>query len=420
MTIFSLHGISFLFGTTLSVLFSACGMISYALTSLLVGGAFTLFVFKVFPIRHFSPPVDGDYDVGIEEAHIRDENGDSLPLTIFYPIERSSPGSCEGSAARSAVFSKRQGKKIPWVPFGDNRFLKGLARHASLPYILFSHLLLLKVEVPEESSCPPLVEKDGTLRPVILFTHGIAGFSRLYTALLQQVASRGSIIFAVTHTDQSAAFCRDSSNKWSVPMDCTLAFTKESRKGQLGQRCQQVVFVAEQIRSGKLFTLLGYSKDEIFNFFSRSPPIHFMGHSFGGSTVLSTVATGLMSASPRKISNLGVGKIVCLDPWFDPIEDIFSDFLIDHKIEKLSSFSHCTLILLSEEWKRLTDDAIIKAFENCQNVFQVNIKIYPGTDHAYFCDVRVLSRIGKKDYCVVDPEKQVHEWGKIIASFIYS
>lgn len=420
MGVFSLHSLCVLFGTTLSAAFSLYGSASYAVASLVGGGILTLCVFNIFPIRHFSFPDNERYSVGIKEVQITDENGDPLPLSIFYPIEKKNNGVGEKFLKGTPRYFLQKRKTISWVPFGDNRFLNGLARHASLPYILFSHLLLLKVVVPEENSVPPLVDKDGTVRSVILFTHGIAAFARLYTALLQQVASKGVIIFAVTHTDQSAAFCRDATNEWSVYMDCSLAFTSESRKHQLEIRSKQILFLLEKIRGGEdVFSCLGYSEEEVQQFTSKSPCIHLMGHSFGGSTVLSCIATTVMSSSPSVSPDIGVGKIVCLDPWFDPIEEAFSALLQD-RIERFSPFSFPTLILLSEEWRRLINDSIIQALSECKNIFQIDIKTFRGTDHAYFCDVRVLSRVGKKDYCVVDPEKQVCEWGNLIASFIFS
>lgn len=416
-----LHSIPFFLGCTLCAIFSHLDKSSCALASLLTGGAFSLLVFIELPICSLSPPSDGEYDVGIAEVNLPMDRGASLPLTIFYPIEKCDDNKRKKkNKASCRLLRKSETNTIPWIPFGDHRFVSGLAKHASLPFFCLSHFLLLQVSVPEGKKCPPLVFSDGSHRPVILFSHGIAGFSRLYTSLLQQMASRGAIIFALTHTDESAAFCRDVTNEWCVSLDCSLPFTKESRKDQLQKRCDQVIFISERIRNGELFTCLGYSDEEVEKFSSSSPSIHLMGHSFGGSTVLSTVGNQVLSSSVKVMADLGVDKIICLDPWFDPVEDIFNTLFAKEKFDEFIQFSYPTLILLSEEWRRLISDSLILELTDCKNLFDMEVEVFLGTDHAYFCDVRVFTRFGKKKYCHVDPEKQIYEWGKKIMSFISS
>lgn len=416
-----LHFSPFLLGCILCFLFSHLEKSSYALTSLITGGTLSLLVFVALPIRSLSPPPDGEYDVGIAEINLTMDRGASLPLSIFYPIEKCDEiKRKKNNKTPCRLFRKGKTNKMPWIPFGDHRFVRGLAKHASLPFFCLSHLLLLQVNVPAGEKCPPLVFSDGFHRPVILFSHGIAGFSRLYTSLLQQMASRGAIIFAVTHTDESAAFCRDVTNEWSISLDCSVPFTKESRMDQLLKRSNQVAFVSNKIRSGELFPCLGYSDEEVEKFSSRSPLIHLMGHSFGGSTILSMVGSKVLSSSVKSMADLGVDKIICLDPWFDPVEDLFNTLFSNEKIDKFTQFSYPTLILLSEEWKRLISDSLIFELTNCKKLFDIDVEVFLGTDHAYFCDVRVFSRLGKKKYCHVDPEKQIYDWGKKIMSFVIS
>lgn len=80
-----------------------------------------------------------------------------------------------------------------------------------MPRILINDLAFVKIKAWKNAPFASLFDKNtNKVRPIIVFSHGLAGFAQIYSTFLMSMASRGAIVFALTHMDASAAYCRDA------------------------------------------------------------------------------------------------------------------------------------------------------------------------------------------------------------------
>lgn len=326
--------------------------------------------------------VDGEDDVAIVELG---RHAMCPPLSIFFPVKKRRKSTVRG-----------------WLPFGDARYLYGMAQYSAMPSILFHDLKGAKVEALSDA---PFVLYDSNDRPkpIYVFSHGIAGYAQLYTSLLMNVAARGGIVIALTHMDGSAVFCRDATNDFCIPYDTTLRFTAGDRDGQLQQRVMEVGLVVDQIISGELFLRLGCSPEEVAQYRSWHSNINFIGHSFGGSTVLHY----LTQSDSRQ-----VGTIACLDPWHVPLQHLVHE-------ESLKPRYHVpTLLLFSEEWSDFEGSMpFFTRFSKCISTC-VTSRTFPRTDHLTCTDMALLNRAArKKAIFFVNPIRHISLWAEMIVQF---
>lgn len=381
----SLHYTPLIVGTLTTTALWSLGRILPGVVSVATTAAVTLTVFWAQPLTFSTPR--GRFAVGLKEL-CRDEVRGIPPVSLFYPIE-----------------DNNEVRTCSWLPFGDRRYLKGLAKYSGFPYVLFRDLRQVVFPIPVDGKLPPLLLRNGAPREIYILSHGICGYSRLYTSLIQELVSRGAIVCALTHTDESAAFCRDESNSFAIFIDTALKFTKEDRRRQILQRISEIRNIFDEITSGAfLLSSVGYSVEEIQAYNDTGAPIHLIGHSFGGSTVLKAVSTG-------KLNKQRIGGVVALDPWHVPLQGVsgFTD----------GTFPSPSLLLFSEEWAKM--DGALPFFNDFQDsTGKVHIQVFPGTDHMSFCDIALFSRVGRKSYCVVNPFHQIRHWAEIISDFTRS
>eukprot|EP00796_Vickermania_ingenoplastis_P005323 gene5323-3825_t len=388
----SLHYTPLIVGSAACSVLYASGHSILAGTTLVSTLLGTAVVFWCQPLRARRAPKNRRYDVGILELDHDDERG-VPPITVFYPTKKDGNGL----------------KDVSWLPYKDSRYLKGMARYAKMPYILFRDLRHVTVEVSASRSLPPLATAKGA-RPIILFSHGLSGYSRLYTTMFLHLASQGAIVFSVTHTDRSAAFCRDSTNTLFITIDTKLKLTSEDRQEQFLKRSEELCLAHARIADGKLLLGLGYTTEEVVQFNSLYGRIHLMGHSFGGASALNSAFS--LRDHPR------AGSVICLDPWHVPLQGVLQKGLLN--IEK-KSFATPALLLFSQEWCLM--EGALEFFERldqeyCDRPGRLLIRRYDGTDHLSCCDISVFTRVGKQAYCVTNPERQIQEWAHEILQFI--
>lgn len=405
--VLSVHYSPLLLGATLSsmLLFLGCPLAgALSLFSGCVGAAGASWVqpLKTLRVRSEKGP---SYPVRMEEL---EQAGEVPPITVFCPVEGQ-----VGSAAP---------EKVRWLPFKDLRFLQGMSAYSRMPYVLFRDLQHVEVEVAAKSSPSlSLFKEDGTPRDIFIFSHGICGFARLYTTLLLHLASKGVLIFAVTHTDGSAAFCRDASNQFALPVNLKLTFAKSDREPQLRHRTHEMKEVWAALKSGDLLHRIGYAAADVERYLTASPCVHLIGHSFGGTTVLTTMTEMTMGSDTDNEMSKGpqVASVVCLDPWHVPLKEEMEVYYKSAHIP----YATPTLLLFSEEWVRM--DGELDYFQNilrpvCDTPDRMQIREYPGSEHISFCDMAVFTRsVGRKKYCTVDSKKQILDWAKEIFEFCH-
>lgn len=309
--------------------------------SLLVSAA----AFYMEPLLCLSP-MGGRFNVGLREVK-GDIGAMQPPMSVFYPTTAS-------PAPRGADY----------IPFNDGNYLRGMARYVGMPYFLLMDIVFTRVRVRMDAAPVPLFWEDGTPRPLVLFSHGLAGFPRLYSTLLMDIAARGAIVFAVTHMDASAAYCRDAGNRIRVPLDTELERTVKDREPQLDIRIRETRNTIPRIRSGELLRKLGYEQNVIDRYVAMEQPVHLVGHSFGGATVLATALQEERTAKASKALS-PVASVVAWDPWSVPLrEKLFYNKLTNK--EDAWHFSTPTLQIFSEGW--MLDDTQYDFFVDVEKV----------------------------------------------------
>ena len=145
-------------------------------------------------------------------------------------------------------------------------------------------------------------------RPIIIFSHGLGGFKNQNTIQMEELASHGYIIFACDHV-YDAGFVRFSEDEIIYSKSFVRHFPKgttdeeywDTREKHLLTRSQDISFIIDQIK--KLDTI-----DPALSPLCDSQNISLMGHSFGGSTVLSTL-----------LREKSINSCIALDAWTLPM-----------------------------------------------------------------------------------------------------
>lgn len=361
-----------------------------------LGSLVTCAVFYVQPLQCFSP-LGGSFNVGTREV-CGERGAMKPPVTIVYPTASGTP---------------RSG--IQYIPFGERSYLVGIASYSKVPYALVKDLWLLRKKMRPNAEPAPLFQRDGMPRPMIVFSHGLGGFPHLYSTLLMDLAVRGAVVFALSHMDGSAAFCRDAEREIRIPLNTQVGWTSEDRAPQLEVRIRETLNTIKRIRSGELLLALGYDKETVDKYIEKEPRIHLLGHSFGGATCLAAALADTQAASERG----GVSSIastVVYDPWMIPLQKtMFYDKLTDRK--QPVHFTTPTLQIFSEEWVRskeqhaffeevkaivdaqprtTEESALVSAVDAKLKVMKTSwytIKDYRGTGHLTCTDVSLFSPV---------------------------
>ncbi|KAK7201303.1 phospholipase A1 [Novymonas esmeraldas] len=310
-----------------------------------VGALVSCVAFYLQPLKCFSP-LGGNYNIGLREL-CGDRGSMKPPITVVYPTTSGAPiGGME------------------YLPFKERGYIVGLATYAGLPYFLLKDLIFLRKKMRADAVPVPLFQRDGTPRPMILFSHGLGGFPHLYSTLLMDMAVRGAVVFAMTHMDGSAGYCRDSGREIRIPFNAKVRWTTEDRVPQLEIRVRETLNTIKRFRSGELLTAVGYDQNTVSRYLAMDPRIHLVGHSFGGATCLTAALEDAKDAKDRR----GVSSIastVVYDPWMVPLrKTMFHD-----KLTSKSNPHHFTtpsLQIFSEEWKR--DAAQYQFFEAVKTI----------------------------------------------------
>ncbi|KPI85458.1 putative phospholipase A2-like protein [Leptomonas seymouri] len=365
----------------------------------------------------------GRYNVGIRELG-GDLGAMKPPISVFYPTL--------AAAAK---------KGVGYLPFDDTQYLRGMARYVGLPYFILMDLFFTRSRMRSAAQPVALYQEDATPRPIVIFSHGLAGFPRLYSTLLMDIAARGAIVFAVTHMDTSAAYCRDASGSIHIPLNTHLKGVTEDREPQLDIRVREIRNTLARLRSGELLELLGYEKDIVQTYLVMDQPVHLVGHSFGGSTVLAVSLEEEKIAKDTNVSS-SVSSVTAYDPWDVPLrERMFYQKITDK--ENPYHFSTPTLQLFSDTWihdtkqysffvdvekvvmsqsRTVAEAAVIDAANRKlkrRNATWYTRKDVHGVGHLNFTDVVLFSPVVyRKKYMTVPPRAAIVDLAHETVQFI--
>lgn len=300
-----------------------------------------------------------------------------------------------------------------FTPLNDLRYAHGFARYARVPGFLANHQMDIKLRVAVDA---PVVLRNGDsfgtkANPVIIFSHGLAGHQHMYSHFAADLASMGAIVICVQHTDGSACFALTPpegnrgdipvSHQRGIPYEIAPADDAENgfpfRQTQLkAKRTPELSRVIEFATGAALRTLLGVSQDSE----RGAVPVTLIGHSFGGTTVVSTAARAATVIREK------IASVVALDLWTEPLaNDEFNTAL------QQNASLPPLLLLDSQHWERWQANLdnelhLISAWRNAGS--SVIREVRNQTDHLTLSVLRNLINLQtpRRAYCAKDDDRR--------------
>jgi hypothetical protein len=228
---------------------------------------------------------------------------------------------------------------IPFLPFGDFRYAEGTARYQGLPKCLLNGLADSCIEMTEEAVPAATLELTsdspqlgGKQHPVIIFSHGMAGHQHQYISFISDLVATGAIVYALEHTDGSAAFARRPPH---MPTDtCPVhsgfgveleRLSAKAKKGtgaeavfrfcQMYQvRVPEILSAITFVQQGGLHRALNCTDAAVQMARVRYPPVGLVGHSFGAATV----AAATLAIAERGVALRWLTYTIAFDHWHVP------------------------------------------------------------------------------------------------------
>ncbi|EDO32225.1 predicted protein [Nematostella vectensis] len=267
------------------------------------------------------PDPTGPYNVGCFDFMCNYENQSPATkgsfLRLFYPAK----------SEENLSESERLHRQAYWFP--KNEYFRGLVGFMNLPRWL-GRLLSWSVghvRIPATMSLPLSTSPDLPSRlPCIVFSHGLGGNRLLYSTYCCELASHGCIVAAVEHRDLSASatYVLNKDEHTSAVKEEWLDFyhrepndnefqLRNSQVKQRSEECKSALDFLEHLQSGTTpENLIEDCSLDLGMFKGRlsvdRPAI--AGHSFGGATVVTTLAR-------EKRFRCGVA----LDVWMLPLDE---------------------------------------------------------------------------------------------------
>ena len=180
--------------------------VSGSLLTILGVGAFgLLFAFVVTTL----PAPSGEHPVGVRDFELTDDTrmgvlaaGDDEPrrllVRVWYPAGDVAGGSPQPGSARGVPLEEKDPR-----PYFDDReavtTATGLGSTLGMPFF-FQYLKHSSTNSHENA---PLMDGAAN-RPVVIYSHGYTSFLGQNTALLEELASHGYIVYSVQHTYDSS------------------------------------------------------------------------------------------------------------------------------------------------------------------------------------------------------------------------
>ncbi|EAR90798.1 platelet-activating factor acetylhydrolase (macronuclear) [Tetrahymena thermophila SB210] len=286
------------------------------------------------------PDPQGQNKVGIKQMRIQDEF--KTEVSVYYP--------CLDKNQKHRYTKWSHGKEYWRSMYESMKF-----GNVIIPKFFFSFFMnyVDKILI----NCFPNAEiiKQDSYR-VIIFSHGLAAHRQSYTCFLNDLASKGYIIFSLEHYEQICPFEIMQAIKTG---DDTQA--KKIRGSQLNHRQMQVENLLKVVSNKDMMAKLFEQEVNL-----DTNNIVLMGHSFGGVTA---VQAGM--------ENKKFKAIIGLDPWLYPQKDSVLT----------KKYNNPILIINTETFAE--KNSYYRLNEKCQEIYDSSgdkkdnklIGKYIGTDH---------------------------------------
>ncbi|TFL00508.1 platelet-activating factor acetylhydrolase, isoform II-domain-containing protein [Pterulicium gracile] len=268
------------------------------------------------------------------------------------------------------------------------------------------------VKVPVMQNAPLLPPAKGLESwPLVIFSHGLCGGRTAYSQYCSTLAASGRVILAIEHGDGTAPlsakwllegnkmkisseqlYLKEQEIDWETPEEVSKF---QLRQDQLLFRRHEVYMVHSAFSSfvngtvnlesidGEKIPLDSWRTPDS----SSSPSVNctsniaLTGHSFGGATLLSLLSTHPPS---EEYSALPISKMICLDPWLEPLASEDPTPVNNESTSPVSS------LVINSEGFTLWDSH----FERLQRILRgwntTELLTLVRSQHIHFSDFKVL------------------------------
>eukprot|EP00039_Didymoeca_costata_P020480 m.341381 g.341381 ORF g.341381 m.341381 type:complete len:495 (-) comp20077_c0_seq1:65-1549(-) len=251
-------------------------------------------------------PPSGPHNVGITDLEVERDRSKKVLVRMYYP----------------AVAGTGTGEDVPYFPYQKSieAFIDFGAPDVLKKFKgLMMHWRLVKMDVELDGQIAPSSEGG---YPVVISSHGDGGNKECMSNYLRDLASKGSIVIAVEHRDGTAQMTiNEDGSIFPYHKAIRALQEKESeyewkRREQLETRTAEIDTLIEAVRHGRFPKYKNHMD---------SSNIVLHGHSFGGATVL----TSLARMSSATLAN--IKACVVFDPAVDWMPDDSRTALVEAK-----------------------------------------------------------------------------------------
>eukprot|EP00040_Diaphanoeca_grandis_P012626 m.63945 g.63945 ORF g.63945 m.63945 type:complete len:507 (-) comp23369_c0_seq1:76-1596(-) len=304
--------------------------------------AISLVLIEVIPQPNIPKPTGPYKSLGVRDTMVSHPDGDVIVRFIYPTLEKQT----------STIAYAKPGIGKAFIDFGTP---------PSLSWISFAlkHWKSIRLDLQRDAPVSPQVGDKST--DIMVFSHGDGGTNTYMTALQLEYASHGHIIVSIEHLDGSASIAH-------YPDGRTVAYDKNvarrfkdtgirhgyvwSRRKQLEIRQREVLRVLNAISDGSL-GLEGCDT-------KGTARVHLVGHSYGGATVLTSLARNV---------HLKIASCIVYDAAIDWIPDdvrsiMFGENSTETPLQQpvtastttLANYTQAisqvpTLFIISEDWE---------------------------------------------------------------------
>jgi dienelactone hydrolase len=267
----------------------AMGIAIFSTVLVLMGAALSV----LFPAVEL-PPIDGPYNVGVVDFHL------PVDMINYKACDSASVHSSTHVPVRLLYPTLDEPERLPHLnPHTALEFCRETMKlGAPLPLKQFGWMLhtwrLARLRAKRNACLVPASEQEQF--PVVIFSHGLAGSSEIYSYQTMALAAHGNIVLSITHQDGSAPVVERSDGSL-MTFDFEIGnFVKQGKSFEYATRARRA---KTEHRVRELLTsteaLLGMNEKDLMDVHRlglslrgrlQTDHTFFMGHSFGGDTAL--------------------------------------------------------------------------------------------------------------------------------------
>jgi len=224
-------------------------------------------------------------DSSRDETFTQEPDYRRIVVQVWYPTK-------EGSGETPNLYIDDSDLRLP-----------AIAKQLRLPVSMIKQFDGVRTHSYTESR----TDSVGSIFPVILFSHGLSGMRFQNTALIEELASQGYVVFAADHSYAANITIFDNGDKAEYRAGKRRPLTEEMLKrvdlSQLSIVVDDLEFMLARIRNFE-------PDDFLKNLAYDQNTIGVVGHSLGGAAILNAMAI-----------DTNIQAAMVLDGWYIPLPD---------------------------------------------------------------------------------------------------